>query len=87
MGVYRIGKQLWDRTTGLICALVLASCPQFIFIGKQAITDGPLVGLLTCALALFIVAVFDDEEAVEQASVKEALRFLELPLHCFRSCY
>ncbi|MEE2903938.1 MAG: glycosyltransferase family 39 protein [Myxococcota bacterium] len=69
-GVYRIGKQLWDRTTGLICALVLACCPQFIFIGKQAITDGPLVGLLTCALALFIVAVFDDEEE-RRANVRE----------------
>ena len=60
--VYRIGRQIWNRTTGVICAIVLASCPQFIFIGKQAITDGPLVGLMTCGLALFIVAVFDDEE-------------------------
>ena len=60
--VYRIGKQIWGRSTGILCALVLGSCPQFLFIGKQAITDGPLVGMMTCGMACFIVAVFDDEE-------------------------
>jgi 4-amino-4-deoxy-L-arabinose transferase-like glycosyltransferase len=60
--VYRIGRQIWGRSAGVLCALVLASCPQFIFIGKQAITDGPLVGLMTCGMACFVVAVFDDEE-------------------------
>lgn len=59
---YRIGKQLRDRNTGLIAAFVLATCPQFIFIGKQAMTDMPLVALLTVGLAFFMAAVFDEEE-------------------------
>ena len=60
--VYRIGCRIKDRTTGMLCALVLASSPQFIFIGKQAMTDGPLVGFMAAGFAMFILAVFDDEE-------------------------
>lgn len=60
--VYRIGRQLRDRTTGFLAAFVLASCAQFIFIGKQAMADMPLVGLMTAALALFVAAVFDAED-------------------------
>ena len=60
--VYRIGSRLRDRTTGLVAAFVLASCPQFVFIGKQAMTDGPLVGFMTAGIALFMLAVFDEED-------------------------
>lgn len=59
--VYRIGRQLKDRTTGLLCALVLASSAQFIFIGKQAMADMPFVGFMTAGFALFIAAAFDKE--------------------------
>jgi len=59
--VYRIGRQLKDRNTGLLAALVLATSCQFIFIGKQAMVDMPFVGLMTIGLALFIGAVFDRE--------------------------
>jgi len=62
--VYRIGTRIKDRTTGLLCAMVLGSCPQFIFIGKQAMTDGPLVGFMAAGFAMFILAVFDDGEDV-----------------------
>jgi len=60
--VYRIATQLRDRTTGVIAAFVLGSCPQFIFIGKQAMADMPLVGFLTFGMAMFCAAVFDQEE-------------------------
>lgn len=59
---FRIGCQLRDRATGILCALVLATSAQFIFIGKQAMVDMPFVGLMTVGLALFIGAVFDTEE-------------------------
>ncbi|MBI4818490.1 MAG: glycosyltransferase family 39 protein [Deltaproteobacteria bacterium] len=62
IAVYRIGSRLAGRATGLLAAVVLASSPQFVFIGKQAITDNPLVCLLTIGLAFFIEAVFDVEE-------------------------
>ena len=60
--VYRIGSQLWDRTAGVLCALVLTTSAQFIFIGKQSMVDMPLVGLMTIGLALFIGAVFDPDD-------------------------
>jgi 4-amino-4-deoxy-L-arabinose transferase-like glycosyltransferase len=60
--VYSIAKQLRDRTTGVIAAFVLASSPQFIFIGKQAMADMPFVGFMTIGLALFMAAVFDESE-------------------------
>ncbi len=71
--VYRIGKQLRDRNTGLISAFVLATSAQFIFIGKQAMTDMPLVALLTVGLAFFMAAVFDEEE---DAAPTQTLRIL-----------
>ena len=60
--VYRIGKHLKDRATGVLCALVLLTSAQFIFIGKQAMVDMPFVGLMTIGLALFISATFDEQE-------------------------
>jgi 4-amino-4-deoxy-L-arabinose transferase-like glycosyltransferase len=71
--VYRIGTQLKDRVTGLLCALVLASSAQFIFIGKQAMADMPFVGFLTAGLALFVAAVFDREE---DAPAKPGLKII-----------
>src|SRR5688500_17389785 len=59
--VYRMGRQLKDRSTGLLGMLVLATSAQFIFIGKQAMVDMPYVGFMTAGLALFVAAVFDRE--------------------------
>ncbi len=59
--VYRVGTMLRDRSTGVVAAFVLASCPQFIFIGKQAMVDMPYVSMTTLGLALFCSAVFDRE--------------------------
>lgn len=59
--VYWLGCQLRDRATGVLSALVLAASAQFIFIGKQAMVDMPLVGCLTIGLALFCAAVFDPD--------------------------
>jgi 4-amino-4-deoxy-L-arabinose transferase-like glycosyltransferase len=60
--VYRLGSQLRGRVTGVVAAVVLASCPQFIFIGKQTMVDMPYVGLLTLGMALFALAVFDVDD-------------------------
>lgn len=60
--VYRIARQIGGRIAGITAAVVVGSSAQFIFIGKQAMVDMPFVGLLTIGLALFIAAVFDDEE-------------------------
>jgi 4-amino-4-deoxy-L-arabinose transferase-like glycosyltransferase len=68
--VYRIGRQLGGRAAGVVSAIVLGSSAQFIFIGKQSMVDMPYVGLMTIGLALFIAAVFDEEED-RKANTKE----------------
>jgi 4-amino-4-deoxy-L-arabinose transferase-like glycosyltransferase len=60
--VYQMGRRIQDRATGLAAAFVLGCSPQFIFIGKQAMTDGPLVFLMTAGFAFFVMAVFDRED-------------------------
>ncbi|MBK8011421.1 MAG: glycosyltransferase family 39 protein [Deltaproteobacteria bacterium] len=57
--VYRIGRQIKDRATGILAVVVLGSSAQFIFIGKQAMTDMPLVGFLTAGFAFLIAGAFD----------------------------
>ncbi|MGF1511302.1 MAG: ArnT family glycosyltransferase [Myxococcota bacterium] len=57
---YRIGRLIGGRSVGFLAAIVLGSCPQFIFIGKQAIADMPLVGFMTVGLAMFLEAMFED---------------------------
>lgn len=59
--VYRIGRIIGGRTAGLASVLVLAASAQFIFIGKQAISDMPLLAFTTIGLSLLMSAVFDDE--------------------------
>ncbi|MEO1233684.1 MAG: hypothetical protein AAFZ18_32785, partial [Myxococcota bacterium] len=61
LGVFEIGRQLRDRLTGVLAALVLAASAQFIFIGKQSMVDMPLVACLTVGLALFCRAVFQTD--------------------------
>ena len=74
--VYRIGSQLRDRATGVLSAFVLAGSAQFVFIGKQAMVDMPLVACLTVGLALFCKAVFDPE--VDEAGADRAPRRLRV---------
>jgi 4-amino-4-deoxy-L-arabinose transferase-like glycosyltransferase len=61
--VYRMTKQVrgGDRIAGLMSVVVLASSAFFIFIGKQAMADMPLVGFMTIGLAFFCAAVFAEE--------------------------
>lgn len=71
--VYRIGRQMRDRTTGVLAAFVLASSAQFIFIGKQAMVDMPFVGLMTGALAFFLSAVFDKSEDAPATLIQKVI--------------
>ena len=59
--VYRVARQLRGKEAGVLAAVVLGSSSQFIFIGKQAMADMPLVGFMTGALAFFVAAVFGEE--------------------------
>jgi hypothetical protein len=59
---YRLGRAIAGRVTGFVAAVVLATCPQYVFIGKQAMVDMPFVGLMTIGLAFFVDAVFGPDE-------------------------
>ncbi len=61
--VYKMAKQArgGDRVAGLMAVVVLATSAFFIFIGKQAMADMPLVGFMTIGLAFFCFAVFAEE--------------------------
>lgn len=81
--VYRIGRQVKDRATGLIAAFVLATSAQFIFIGKQAMADMPLVGFMTAGLAFFIAAVFDREPDRPASPTEKAIAGSAIALAVF----
>jgi 4-amino-4-deoxy-L-arabinose transferase-like glycosyltransferase len=54
--VYFAGRRLWDRTTGLLAALVMASSIGFFAFARAASMDMLLTASLTIALCSFLVA-------------------------------
>lgn len=52
---YLLGRTLWDRRTGLLAALILASCPLYFIVGHINTLDIGLAFFLNAALACFIV--------------------------------
>jgi 4-amino-4-deoxy-L-arabinose transferase-like glycosyltransferase len=61
-GVYLVASRFVSRRAGALSALVLATCPMFSLVARQAMTDMPFVGPMTLALALGTLALFDDDE-------------------------
>jgi 4-amino-4-deoxy-L-arabinose transferase-like glycosyltransferase len=54
--------RLYSRRAAWICATVLATSPYYFFISRQAITDMPACAMLIMSVALFALAVFDDDQ-------------------------
>jgi 4-amino-4-deoxy-L-arabinose transferase-like glycosyltransferase len=61
-GVYLVTSRFVSRRAGVLAAVVLGTMPMFSLIARQAMADMPFVGLMTLALALCIVALFDTDE-------------------------
>lgn len=57
--IYWCGRRLWDRTTGFLAALVLASSIGFFAFARAASMDMPLTACLTMALVFFLAAFND----------------------------
>ncbi len=61
-------RRLWNRRTGIITALVLATCPQYFLISRQVMVDIPYVVIQTIAMGFFALGLFnlrpldDDQE-------------------------
>jgi len=61
-GVYLVAARFVSRRAAVLSVLVLATCPMFSLVARQAMTDMPFVGPMTLALALGTLALFDDDE-------------------------
>ncbi len=57
--VYWCGRKLWDRATGFLAALILATSIGWFAFARAASTDMPLTACLTMALAFFLVGLHD----------------------------
>lgn len=59
LSVWRIGRTLGGPRAGLLAAFMLATSPMMVFVGKQAMTDLPVVACIFIGLALTLPSVFE----------------------------
>src|SRR5688500_9501057 len=62
-GVYLVASRFVSRRAGVLAAIILATSPLFSLVARQAMTDMPFVGPMTLALALGILALFEEDDA------------------------
>lgn len=58
---YAIAR-LHSKRAAWLAAVVLATCPYYFFISRQAITDMPSCAMLIGSMALFALAIFEDPD-------------------------
>src|SRR5207245_9212648 len=54
LGVFAVGRRLWDDDTGLAAAVVLATSPSYFFMAHQVLTDMMLTAWMTWALYFYL---------------------------------
>jgi 4-amino-4-deoxy-L-arabinose transferase-like glycosyltransferase len=67
--IYYFVRRLWNRRTGIIVALVLATCPQYFLISRQVMVDIPYVVVQLMAMGFFALGLFNlrpQDDAQEQ---------------------
>ncbi len=62
LATFALARRFFGPRVGLLAAVILGTCPQYYFIARQAMTDMPLVSLLTAGLALMVIGGLDDEQ-------------------------
>lgn len=70
IAAYMAGERIFSRRVGILMALTLGTSPFFTMLGRQAQTDMPYVGLMTAAMAFFMMAMFgrDRNDRADRAS-------------------
>jgi 4-amino-4-deoxy-L-arabinose transferase-like glycosyltransferase len=61
-GVYLVASRFVGRRAGVLSVIVLATCPLFSLVARQAMTDMAFVGPMTLALALGTLALFEEDD-------------------------
>ena len=59
LAAYMAIASLYDRRTALIAITILGTCPFVVFLARQAVTDGPLVAIMTIAMMALSLALCD----------------------------
>src|SRR5947207_5925051 len=59
--VYLVTARFVSRRAGFLAAIVVATCPMFSLVARQAMTDMAFVGPMALALALGTMALLDDK--------------------------
>ena len=62
--IYYLVARFVNRRAGFLSALVVATCPMFSLVTRQAMTDMAFVGPMTVALCLGALAILDDKDPV-----------------------
>jgi 4-amino-4-deoxy-L-arabinose transferase-like glycosyltransferase len=64
-GVYLVASRFVSRRAGVLAAVILGTSPLFSLVARQAMTDMPFVGPMTLALALGILALFQEDDGTD----------------------
>jgi len=67
-------RRLVGVRAAVLCALVLATCPSFILIARQAMTDMPFVVPMTIALVFAALGLLPDQDPGEPALPRRSYR-------------
>ncbi len=62
--VYMVVARFVSKRAGFLAALVVATCPMFSLVARQAMTDMAFLGPMAMALALGTMALLDDKDEV-----------------------
>ena len=68
LAIYLAVSRFYNRRTGLIATLIAASSPFIAFMSRQAVTDGPLVAIITAGMMCLGLGLFGGDEEDEASS-------------------
>ncbi len=60
LGVFGLCRRFFGARIGLLAATILGTSAMYYFTARQAMTDMPLVGLMTAGVSLLLVGGFDE---------------------------
>ena len=89
--VYLMVARLFSKRAGVLSAVIMATAPMYFQITRQAMTDMPYVGLMSGAVALFMLGVFGEREVLRRKRIKLGPLTLDWPhsgaYYLFLACF